>query len=175
MSCMKQYRPKEILLCGDTPLDQCLCDHCENCEQILKTLHAIGLQNVPSNRYSAIELTVCNERRQQMGCNLSFPKIECINGTCESCGVINLKELIHSSNQQALQENKCISWQKWMKRDGKSAPEKLQIKGTLRQCVNELLHILERLKGHLFLANWNRNVFDYIRKNLNRGYIVQIF
>ena len=54
MSSMKNYRPGYILLCGQTPLDQCLCDKCENCEQLLKTLHAIGMQNIPSNRYSAV-------------------------------------------------------------------------------------------------------------------------
>ena len=31
------------------------------------------------------------------------------------------------------------------------------------------------LKGHLFRANWNRNIFDDICKHLVPGYVVQIF
>ena len=35
--------------------------------------------------------------------------------------------------------------------------------------------MLQSLKMRLFRANWNRNVFDYIRHHLSSGYIVQIF
>ena len=50
MSSMKAYSPSNILLCGQTPLDQCLCDRCENCEQLLKTLLSLSVKQIPVNR-----------------------------------------------------------------------------------------------------------------------------
>ena len=110
MSSMKKYRPANILLCGSTPLDQCLCDHCENVEQLLRTLCAIGLRSIPSNRYGTVNKVVCSERVQQIGVEYSFPRLACINGHCESCGEELLKTVIESNNQDFLQENRRINW-----------------------------------------------------------------
>ena len=38
-----------------------------------------------------------------------------------------------------------------------------------------MLSMLEPHKGHLFHANWNGNIFEYICKNMQDGYIIQIF
>ena len=73
-----------------------------------------------------------------------------------------------------IHRNRTISWQKWVTVENKSAHQKCQIRGTVRQAVNELLQILKALKPHLFRANWNRNIFDYARKNLTFGQVIQI-
>ena len=62
MSAMKKYQPNYILLCGNTPLDQCLCDTCENTEQLLRVLQSLGMHGIPSNRYDAIDK--CGMRRE---------------------------------------------------------------------------------------------------------------
>ena len=41
--------------------------------------------------------------------------------------------------------------------------------------MNELVDLLKDLKAHIFRANWNKNIFDFVRKNLSTGYLVQIF
>ena len=92
MSSMKAYRLKNILLCGKTPLDQCLCDKCENCEQILKALLFIGVKNLSSNRYAAVNAIVCQEREQQMGSDFAYLKLTCIQGKCNACGVSMLEK-----------------------------------------------------------------------------------
>ena len=175
MSTMKMYRPRYILLCGETPLDQCLCDKCENFEQILKALIAIGMKCIPSNRYDAVDSVVCSTRHKQFGSDFEFPNMDCLAGKCENCGEHLLHEVITGGNEQLFLENKRISWRKWITQTGTSAPDKCQIKGTVRQALDELLQMLQSLKMHLFRANWNRNVFDYIRHHLSSGYIVQIF
>ena len=43
---MRIYKPKHILLSGQTPANQCLCDICENCELIRKALLAVGIKNI---------------------------------------------------------------------------------------------------------------------------------
>ena len=175
MSTMKAYRPPNILLCGDTPLDMCLSDRCENCEQLLRTLIAIGMKEIPGNRYAAVNAVLCPERNLQEGNGFGFPKMECIRGECAQCGESQLQERIESANRQILLENRLISWRQWISRTGKTAQEKCQIRGRVRQALAQLIDIVRLLKSHLFRANWNRNVFDSIRKNLHPGYIVQIF
>ena len=73
MTAMKMYRPSYILLCNKTPLDQCLCDKCENFEQLLKTLQEIWVKEVPANRYVAVNRVVCDHRFTQFGSNFTFP------------------------------------------------------------------------------------------------------
>ena len=175
MSTMKHYRPSNFLLCGHTPLDQCLCDRCENCEQLLRSLHALGLKNIPSNRYAAINSVVCTSRILQRGSKFSFPHISCINGLCSECGESKLREIINENNTEILTQNRTITWRKWMKKPEKTAHEKIQIRGTVKQAVTELLEIVKPLKSHIFRSNWNRNLFDYMKTNLRPGYIVQIF
>ena len=175
MSCMKQYRPSDILLSCDTPLDQCLCDKCKNCELLLKTLIGVGLKGIPGNRYAATESVMCSDHRLQQGSDFRFPKMECILGECNQCGEKLLEDVIKSKNEQLLRDNKNITWCKWYTKEGKSAPEKFHVQGTMRKAVEELMEILRHMKGHIFRANWNRNIFDGIRRNMDPGYIVQIF
>ena len=175
MSSMKSYQPSYIMLSSKTPLDQCLCDKCENFEQILKALLAIGMKCVPSNRYAAVDRVVCSNRCVQSGSEHSFPKLQCISGECQNCGEHELYDVIKCNNEQIFSDNKRISWRKWVNKDGKSAHQKLQIKGTVNQALTEMISLLGFLKGHLFRANWNRNLFEYMRKHLSVGYVVQIF
>ena len=91
---MKEYRPAYIMLCNKTPLDQCLCDKCENFEQLLKALIAVGMKNVPSNRYKAVDSVVCSDRYSQYGSKFTFPRRDCIEGTCSECGVSMLDNIL---------------------------------------------------------------------------------
>ena len=62
-----------------------------------------------------------------------------------------------------------------MSKLGETVPEKCQIKGTLHQALQELSDLVKLLKSHIFWANWNRNLFEYIRGNIPDNSIVQIF
>ena len=68
-----------------------------------------------------------------------------------------------------------MTWRRWSTVQGKSTPEKCLVQGTFRQAIQDLLQIMRNLNPHLFCVNWNRCVFDYIRKNSEEGFIVQIF
>ena len=159
LSTMKAYRPEYIMLCGQTPLDQCLCDKCENCEQILKTFLALGMKEIPANRYAAVDVVVCAERNVQHGSGFGFPKLECIRGDCADCGENVLREKIQNANTQVFSDNKNISWREWYTPEGKKAPQKCQVKGSMKQALDKLLQIIKYLKAHLFSANWNRNIY----------------
>ena len=83
-------------------MDQCLCDKCENCELLLRTLQAIGVKETPANQYKAVEKVVCCDHFQQVGTNFTFPKMECISGTCHLCGERLLEQLIKSENEEMM-------------------------------------------------------------------------
>ena len=133
------------------------------------------MKGIPSNRYKAVDATVCSEWQSQYGTHFTFPKLQCLLGKCENCGVVNLKTLIETENHEMISQNKNITWCKWAVPQDKSTPVKCQIRGTLKNAVDKLITLLVSLKSHLFRANWNRNIFDYSRNNLKQGQVVQIF
>ena len=174
-SCMKDYRPDYFVLVNETPLDTCLCSKCQNCEQLLKRLIQIGMKDIPGNKYKAIKATQCSEKFPQHGTESEFPKLDCILGKCDKCGVKHLEDIIRTSNEVLFSQNKNITWRRWMKKKGVGAPVPVQIRGTVNQALKYLIDIVKPLRSHLFRSIWNRNVFDNIRKRIIWGYIVQIF
>ena len=172
---MRILKPKSILLFGATPLNQCLCDYCENCDLMIKGLHAAGIKGVPGNRYIAIDKTLCDLRFGHFGTDYEFCSHKCIFRECDECGKNKLKKVIEDLNSDLLKLNKNISWHRWKKIEGKSAPQKCQLKKPLKMAINEFLDILHDLSQHLFRANWHRNVFQYAKENLaTTGYLLQV-
>ena len=171
---MRCAKPKYVLLSGKIPLNQCLCDYCENCDLMLKGLLAAGIKGLPRNRYHAVDYTLCEMRQGQFGTDFQFCLRKCNTRECEECGTKKLRNLIEDVNGDLLKLNNRISWHRWQKLDGKSVPEKCQIKKPLRTAVTDFLDIIHDLSQHLFRANWNRNVFQFIKNNMVRGYVLQV-
>ena len=173
-STLRSYKPKYFFLAGSTPLNQCLCDYCENCDLICRALSGVGVQGIPGNKYSAVDSTLCGLRTGMFGTGYAFAHHSCVMRNCEDCGKNKLKVVIEELNKELLELNRPMTWHRWKVVEGRSAPQKCEIKGTLRQGVEEFLSILEDISDHLFRANWNRNVFDYIKQNLQVGYLLQV-
>ena len=171
---MRNYKPKFILLSGQTPANQCLCDICENCELIRKSLLASGIKSIPPNKYACVDSTLCTLRQGKFATSNRFPPINCVNRDCKNCGKCKLKVIIEDNNRDLLKTNKRISWHRWDTVQGRSVPQKLEIKGTLKAAVNEFLDIVEDISDHLFRANWHRSVFQYMKAHLLRGYVLQV-
>ena len=89
------YKPKYILLLGKTPMNQCLCDECENCELLKGSLIASGVKGIPSNKYDAIDATMCPLRTGQFGSSYAFAPHECIMRSCVECGKHKLHNIIY--------------------------------------------------------------------------------
>ena len=100
--------------------------------------------------------------------------MKCVKRECNDCGQFKLKELVDKNNCDLLQLNKRISWHRWQFVQGRSDPQKLEIKGTLKSVANEFLDLVEGISEHLFHANWHRNVFQYIKFHLQMGYVLQV-
>ena len=171
---MRCYKPKYILLSGCTPLNQCLCDCCENCKLLQRALVTVGVKGIPPNKYSCVDATLCDLLKGQYGTDYKFASHKCITRSCQDCGKIKLQEDITRLNEDVLKMNKSLTWHRWQIIEGSSTPQKCPIKGRIRGAVNEFLEIVEQISDHLFCANWNRNMFQYIKNNMKVGYVLQV-
>ena len=165
------YRPKYVLLAGKTPLNQCLCDYCENCELLMKALTAVGVQGIAANKYTAVNQTLCPQREEQFGTHYQFARHDWVMRNCGLCGKAKMMVIL-DLNKEML--NKSIKWHKWKTLEGKTAPQKVEIKGSIRNAINDYVTVVDNISDHLFRANWNRNVFDYIKGNLKPRYVLQV-
>ena len=103
---MRTYKPKSILLSGQMPVNQCLCDHCENCNLVIRVLMSAGLKNVPSNKYQCLDSTFCEVCEGQFGTSYKFAQKDCIRRLCNDCGSDKLRNCIETSNRELLKLNK---------------------------------------------------------------------
>ena len=147
---MRSYLPGFIKLSGQTPFSQCLCDYCENCELLLKSLHAIGMKGLPGNKYNAIDVTVCDLRQDQFGSMYKYPLKTCIYWQCENCGLEDFRNSLKQMNLSLWQSKDRISWHRWQSVEGMSAPQKCLIKGSVPKVIDELIDVLHGLSSHLF-------------------------
>ena len=92
-------------------------------------------------------------RDGQFGTNYQFAPHECITRMCENCGKDVLKRKLEEANKDIMKSNKSMQWHVWRTVEGKSAPQKCQVKGTIRQGVNQFLSVVTDISPHLFRAN----------------------
>ena len=173
-STMRSYKPKSILLSGSTPVSQCLCDHCKNCDLMTKALVAAGVKGIPGSNYSAIESTLCDVTSGQYGTEYKFSKHQCINRYCDECRNWKLKAILVEENKDLLTRNNTVTWHKWEKVEGSTAPQKCMKRKPLKTALNDYLALLDNLAAHCFRSMWHRGVFEYTKKNLLPGYILQV-
>ena len=135
---------------------------------------ASGIKNIPPNKYACVDATVCRIRQGAFGTNYSFPPVSCIKRECTDCGKIRLKDVLEDSNRDLLMLNKNITWHRWQIVKSRTVPQKLEIKGTLKLALNEFVDTIDGIAVHLFCANWNRNIFQYVKGHLQTGYLLQV-
>ena len=156
------------------PLNQCLCDLCDNLELLRRALVAVGVKGIPPNKYDILDSTTCDVWHSQYDTSYKFSMYKCITRNCAHCGKNKLGDIVKSLNTEVIRMNKALTWHRWQLIQGRSVPQKCPIRGTLQSGVNEFLDIVEQISEHLFRANWNFSIFQYIKKNLKVGYVLQV-
>ena len=131
---MRVYKPKYILLSGCTPLNQCLCDYCENCELLRRALAAVGIKGIPSNKYTVVDATFCDMQQGQFGTTSKFNRHNCITRECSDCGWTKLSERINQMNQQVLKTKKDINLASMAVGTGMFCTTKVCCKGNVAGC-----------------------------------------
>ena len=128
---MHMYKPKNVLLVGKMPVNQCLCDYCENCNLLMKALVAVGIKGLPLNRYACVDTSFCTSRHGQFGTSYAFASRKCIRRECSECRSVKLRVKLQEINSDLLQLNRSFTWHQWKIPEGRSAPQKSEVRGTL--------------------------------------------
>ena len=99
-----------------------------------------------------------------------YHKIACIQRKCEECGVKMLK----SKLPEAGGETRMIVWKTWEPKiiQGKRKKVLVPQKTTLEQLVDETSKAVHSIASHLFVANWQRDQYEQIRKCPPAGLVV---
>ena len=183
-----KLRPKSVFKVDQTPDRQCICETCEHFRLAKKQLIKVGVQGVPSHMTDCIKKSLCeidsddsfvdrNDSFHQI--NPEYGKIECITRNCSKCGATKLQLHILQQNPNIDSNPNIIQWNRWIwveKFPGAKA-KKLIMKteqGTRKQLLDIFLSDLQSLSQHVFGANWNYAMFQYIRDNLKPGYLLQV-
>ena len=173
-STMKSYRPDSVKLARQIPLNQCLCEVCENITLLIDQLIQIGIKELPRNKYDAVAKTYCEGTTTQHGTQHSFANIKCIYRNCEHCGVNIIREKIEAANESLLLTNPTVKYDQWHDVIDSNVPRIVTMKCSLREALDRFYRQLDLISDHLFRARWNRNLLTYLKKNIMPGQIVQV-
>ena len=127
-------------------------------------LVAAGVKGIPSSKYLAIDSTMCDISRGQFGTGYKFKQHECIQCKCADCGKTKLKVSLDDLNSELLKVNKVVTWHRWEKTEGHTAPQKCVKKKPVRTALNEFLMLIEDLLSHYFQSSWHCGILNTSRR-----------
>ena len=167
-SVFAKLRPDDVLLQRRQAILQCLREYCTDVMLKLHTLNhvaaACGRRDLAvKDKYALVSSTVC---RPDDGGRYARPS--CIHRTCQDCGVsrhddtLNLLIQAHTAGPVTWKKRQSIVYQHNQVSKSKKV---LQLKsGSLKEMVTELLAEVDFLARHLFVANWQQDMFNMAKQ-----------
>ena len=176
LNTFRKLRPPDVNLLRRHRLNQCLCEICTDIVLKLRVLNRqASIHNMKDlisieDKYQLVSLTMCPPQNPESS-------LKCINRNCDKCGVNLLRSrlepfLVHGSKQ--------IVWEKWERvdyvHDGKTKTKKLIVRknGTIREFTEELIKETIPLSSHIFVANWQGEMFSKISKMVPEDAVVMV-
>lgn len=168
-SLFQKLRPDYTLLQHKIKINQCLCEYCTDALLKLQALNrtVVALKKPElkiKDKYELTELTMCPK------VTAKYCAPGCINRTCPDCGVALLdKRMLAFKTDHGDTE---IQWNKWESRryefGGQMKSKKVQLtkRGKLKELLDELSEITVHLAKHIFVSNWQQDMFLTIRTKL---------
>ena len=173
LSVFQKLRPTFVLLQRSTTLNQCLCEYCtsimlklEALNRVLSVCEAKDLHI--KNKYNLIDFTTCDKGSQR------FHDLKCTERTCKDCGTSLLTE--HFASFKDRHGERKVSWLAWESRtythDGKQKTKKVQVtkENTCAHLIEEITMEAGPLAKHVFIANWQSDMFSLIKRKLPLGW-----
>ena len=179
LNTFRKLRPPDVNLLRRHRLNQCLCEICTDIVLKLRVLNRqASIHNMKDlisieDKYQLVSLTRCPPQNPES----RYARLKCINRNCDKCGVNLLRSrlepfLVHGSKQ--------IVWEKWERvdyvHDGKTKTKKLIVRmnGTVREFTEELIKETIPLSSHIFVANWQGEMFSKISKMVPEDAVVMV-
>ena len=168
LSVFMKLRPDDVLLQCRHTVSQCLCEYCTDIMLKLQTLNRIaamcGRKDLGfKDKYALIAATVCPP---DDGCRYAKPT--CTHRTCKDCGVGQLREKLNPLIEA--HTGGTVTWRKWESttyHHDQTVKTKKVLKtktGTLEELVLELVQEVAFLAQHLFVANWQQDMFNMAKQ-----------
>lgn len=175
-STVNRYRPVHVKPMSQTPLDQCLCEKCQNIRLLLSAMRSYGLSMVPKDEYEASESSLCQERIDVTVTDVeeSFAKLPCLLRKCSNCGVETLMRVLRAANADILLEGRQLKWKQWEVPENATSPVIVFHTGTLQELFKALAELLKKLPYHLFLKDWQFLQLRQAKKSITQGTVMQV-
>lgn len=172
LSTFKRNRPKEVLTMDKEKFRTCLCEYCLNVEFKVDVLNRVcGNNNLKQlkleDKYDCVQKTLCDTVQKS-----------CYERTCNDCGVTKIREHFKPMIQQIGESN--IKWKRWEIGTLNTASKEVRRQilkekhGKLADLVTEFVVELQSLSKHIFVANWQREQFQKIRKKVPTDWVVSV-
>ncbi|XP_072025409.1 uncharacterized protein [Amphiura filiformis] len=177
-SLFQKLRPENVLLQHRNKLNQCLCEYCTDILLKLESLNrAAQVYEMPDikvkNKYELIGLSMCPKNDGD-----NYAKPDCINRSCPECGTEKLRNRF--TPLIAAHGDSMVQWRKWAlqtyEHNGKTKAKKVLItqRKTISELVEELLNETETLAKHVFVANWQQDMFTEISTKLPQNWALLV-
>uniref|UniRef100_A0A8C4WX24 Uncharacterized protein n=1 Tax=Eptatretus burgeri TaxID=7764 RepID=A0A8C4WX24_EPTBU len=173
LSTFQKLRPIDVLPLRQNKLNQCLCEYCTDILLKLQSLNQVASLYSDSeckivDKYALLALTLCKKEEGS-----TVFRLRCVDRICDECGVQLLDDrfvnLVQASGDRE------VTWRKWQNKayphDWQSKTKKILVSksGCVSDLVRELKAETEALAKHVFVANWQQNMYSKISSRLPRN------
>ena len=187
-----RLHPKSVFKVDPTPDQQCICEQCENFRLMKNMLIKLGVAGIAPHAPDCIKMSFCkvdndfdrsdrlsNRKDSFHQVNPGYGHIECITRNCQSCGIATVQLKILQENSKLEENMNIVQWNRCMLVDKfpGSKSKKIILRtepGTRKDLLDVFLKDLKLMSQHVFSANWNYAMFQYVRNNLKPGYLLQV-
>lgn len=170
----KSYKKNSLL-----PYEICACSICLNTRYLATSLIANSVKKISRQPFENLKMSFCepdDHLEQDEKRSFFSYKIDCIQRSCEDCGVETLKNHI-------LNENKNLDWEKQgtyriyedIRMTGKKpTTTRNMVTCSLREMLDKYIESLDEISTHIFTWVWQGSQFEEYKKNLKDGDVLMV-
>ena len=179
LSSFQKHRPKHIDVADKTKLRQCACEYCVNIEYKINALNKFPRSKAANcnikDKYHLSDITLCPQPSRK------YPRPECIQRTCEYCGVTQLEDYLCPIEPYGDDVVQYLKWENvQMDKIQNNKPMRvtrkvLEVKKeTVNVTISELTEESKTFSNHLFKARWQNDTLKQLRENIPVNSVVHV-
>ena len=155
-----RQKPSHLASVKKAKFRQCLCEVCLDPKLKLKTV----------NRFLKDKCDCVRDLLTESVCAFEdLARRECVERKCDTCGVERVKERLLSELGGCVSD--IVTWAKWehVKEGKANRMDKVKKRGSLGECLDELIEEIGSLYMHIYVAEWQRKQIQSLKENLPHG------
>ena len=149
-----ELRPPYVMPMTNRDHDVCLCRYHENVDLLAQGLRKVSCTPLPTNSDELVKKTVC-----------SIDDEQCVNRTCDNCGVEMLDDYFNPDNKDT-----DVHYYQWNITDGHVTKQHLA--SSQSKTIQELYKQLDTFARHVYDAKRQHSELKRLKANLKPGEII---